>query len=589
MLAAPAARLDTMPGGELLRAQDREAFQLALMHAPKLTLGWEAYRWQVKYLVQPNGPKAGQRYAPTMRQLLFLLHWYGLNSDGTWVYNHGARRLSKGSGKSPGAASLALTELCAPVRLKDFDPRLPGGVKGKPVAMPLVQIAAVSEAQTENTMRMVRAFARKGSRIVGDHSLDPGLKLYHKLDDGGKLEVVTNSAYSAEGAEATAIIADEVEHWLGKPGEEFANTLADNVSKSGSRMIETCNSWKPGIGSVAEATWKDWEAQEERIATKGDTKSGSRILYDARIAPPDTDLKDLDSLTDALRWVYDDCWWIDPVSFIPRIWRKSAKEDDSKRKYLNWPTVPEGAWIEPNDWAVLAADGIDGRPKRDLVENERIVLFLDASKSRDATALVGCCLSDGHVFTIRVWEPKVQTDKVLDADGDGTQADTAQIDFAEVDAVVSGVHEKFDVIAFWSDVREVEGFVKVTWPERWGAQYDRKYWAVRSGQVPEPIAWDMRSHSREFAFAAEQVQAEIEGRMFTHDGNPVTTRHIANCRKADTRWGAVTVSKETPTSLDKIDAAVCVIGARLLYKIVTSNAQPEEPGEAYFYNRHGGW
>jgi hypothetical protein len=182
------------------------------------------------------------------------------------------RRLAKGSGKSPNAAVWALVELCAPVRLLDFDPKAPGGVVGQPVSMPWVQIAAVAESQTENTMRMVRAFAKKGSRVVADHCLDPGLKLYHKLDDGGKLETLTSSSTSAEGAEATAIVGDETEHWLGKGGEEFVNTLADNVSKSGSRMIETCNSWKPGIGSVAEATFRDWEDQEERIAVKGDTK-----------------------------------------------------------------------------------------------------------------------------------------------------------------------------------------------------------------------------------------------------------------------------------------------------------------------------
>ena len=314
MLAAPAARLDTMPGGEFLRGQDDdEAFKRALMEAPRLTLGWYAYKWSIKYLVQPNGPRARQRYTPTRRQLLFWLHWYGLNEDGTWIYNHGVRRLAKGSGKSPNAAVWALVELCAPVRLLDFDPKAPGGVVGQPVSMPWVQIAAVAESQTENTMRMVRAFAKKGSRVVADHCLDPGLKLYHKLDDGGKLETLTSSSTSAEGAEATAIVGDETEHWLGKGGEEFVNTLADNVSKSGSRMIETCNSWKPGIGSVAEATFRDWEDQEERIAAKGDTKSGSKILYDARIAPADTDLTDRDSLMRALEWVYDDCWWVNPA------------------------------------------------------------------------------------------------------------------------------------------------------------------------------------------------------------------------------------------------------------------------------------
>lgn len=587
-LAAPSARLDTLPGGHLLRGQDKAAFQLALAAAPPLTLGWEAFRWSVKYLVQPNGPRAGQRYQPTMRQLLFWLHWYGLNPDGSWIYNHGTRRLAKGTGKSPNAAVWALLEFCAPVRLKHFDPSKPGGVVGKPVSMPWVQIAAVSESQTENTMRMVRAFAKKHSRVVLDHGLDPGLKLYHK-DDGGKLEIVANSSASVEGAEATAIVGDETEHWLGKAGEEFKNTLADNVSKSGSRMIETCNSWKPGIGSVAEATFKDWEDQEEILASGRKLKQGKSLsLYDARIAPADTDLKDYASLRAALEWVYDDCWWVNIDSNIARIMIKSAKADDSKRKYLNWPTTPDGAWVDPRRWTLNAADGIDGRPLRELVDGERVVLFFDGSKSRDATALVGCCLSDGHVFTVKVWEPKQSHAKAKDANGDGLQADSAKINMREVDDTVQATFKRFDVLAFWADVREFEGFTKVTWPERWADQIDQKLWAVRSGQQPEPIAWDMRSHSREFAFAAELVQAEIADSAFTHDGHSITGRHITNCREVETKWGAVTVQKETPNSPDKIDAAVCVIGARLLYKVATANLpEPDEPAEAFFHNRWG--
>jgi hypothetical protein len=37
--------------------------------------------------------------------------------------------------------------------------------------MPLVQIVATAESQTANTMRMVRAFAPKGSKVVVEHGL----------------------------------------------------------------------------------------------------------------------------------------------------------------------------------------------------------------------------------------------------------------------------------------------------------------------------------------------------------------------------------------------------------------------------------
>jgi hypothetical protein len=115
--------------------------------------------------------------------------------------------------------------------------------------MPWVVIAATTEAQTENTMRMVRAFAPEGlPGPSADYGLDPGLTQYN-VAAGGKLHILTGSASSAEGGEFTFAVGDEPEHWTpARNGPEFAATLADNLAKSGSRMLETCNSWEPGAG-----------------------------------------------------------------------------------------------------------------------------------------------------------------------------------------------------------------------------------------------------------------------------------------------------------------------------------------------------
>ena len=70
--------------------------------------------------------------------------------------------------------------------------------------------------------------------------------------------------------------------------DDLLATLDRNLRKSGSRMMETANAWEPGVGSAAEATWDAWVAQEE-----GRTRGASRILYDARVAPPDTEGNDI--------------------------------------------------------------------------------------------------------------------------------------------------------------------------------------------------------------------------------------------------------------------------------------------------------
>lgn len=541
----PLDRLDTLPIG-----------------APDLTLGWEAVKWARKYLRQPNGPRAGERFDFVPSQLRFVLWFYAVNESGDWLFRRAVRRLAKGSGKSPFAALIALVELCAPVRLDHFGPDAPGGCVGRPVSMPWVVIAATTEAQTENTMRMVRAFLPKGSRVRADFGLDVGQERVNTVD-GGKLHILTGSAASAEGGELTFAVGDEPEHWTpARNGAEFASTLADNLAKSGSRMLETCNSWDPGAKSVAEASWDSWVAQEE-----GRSRGDSRILYDARVAPPHTVLHDdprnceLDGfcshkagdpclaevgLTEALKFVYGDCWWANLGAIKERIWDLQSTEAASRRKYLNQPVADERAWVSPQEWAVLADAA------RVVADREDVVLFFDGSKSRDATALIGCCMSDGYVFTVGVWEP----------DPKHTTEDIVPV--AEVDGAVIRAFERWNVVAFFADVQEWQGFVRVTWPERYTAQL--KVMASPSAREPASIAWDMRSHAYEFAEAAEVCHAEILQGQFKHDGHSVTSRHVGNARNYPVR-GRMSIGKESPDSPRKVDAAVCVIGARMVRRI----------------------
>ncbi len=551
-VSTPAERLSTLPEGE-----------------PKFTLGWEAIRWAETWLVQPNGPRAGRPFRFTSDQLRFLLHWYAMDAEGQWLYDHGVRRLAKGSGKSPFAAVLALVEFCAPVRLDRKDDRLPGGVRGRHVHMPWVQIAATAESQTKNTMRMVRAFAAKKSKVVEEHGLDVGKTVYYRLPEG-TLEVITSSSTAAEGAEASFVVADETEHW--KPsngGPEMAATLSDNLAKSGERMLETCNAWVPGQDTVAESSWEAWLAQQE-----GRTRGDGKMLYDARMAPSGTDMSDPDQLQAALEYVYADCDWKkphvdgEPVSdakpdvrpLMRKIWSPKSDPNDSRRKYLNWPSVASDAWLDPAEWNRLSAE-VTVDPA------EPVVLFFDGSKSRDATALVGCTLDTGHVFTLGVWEPDP-----------GNPLET--VDASEVDMTVRRTMGTYNVVAFYADVREWESFALTEWPQRYKDQL--KVWAQPSSRPPQPIAWDMRGHTYEFAKAVEATHAEIIDRSFTHDGHPAVARHVANCRRRPYR-DALSVGKASPDSPRKIDAAVCVIGARMVRRVVLGSGKiRQKSGKAAF-------
>ena len=689
-LPAPRERTDTLP-----------------LELPERTLGYHAAAWMMDNLIQPNGPKAGQPFIPTDRQIEFLAHFYALNHKGGFVYRQGIRRLGKGSGKaislltpiltpdgwrqfgdlavgdrvfhpsgkptmvtqvhpidqwdtwevelsdgtvltvsgehlftveefvgsrkrklrtldvrtmaregefnlrlpdvnkeelrangvpedtlasfqngrtivgvrqvppvdarcitvaaedglylvgetmvvthnSPFAAALCLFELLGSCRFDHFDRHAPFGVVAKGMSMPLVQIVACSEAQTQNTIRMVRAFCQKKGSLARKYDLEVA-KTFIETPGGGKLQQMTSSASSMEGGEVSFVVGDELEHWVpAQGGPAMLQTIQQNAAKMGGRFMGTCNAWVPGEQSSAEAVFEAWCDQEDGL-TRGKTK----ILYDARIAPPNTVLTDEPEegqvgLSEALEYVYEDCPWVNLESIKEQIWSPEYPESRSIRFFLNRPNAAEASWVTLEEWTQLR------KPDRKVEPGEKIVMFFDGSKSNDHTALVGCCMEDGHIFKIGHWKPE----KPLGV-----------VNVAAVDAGVRRAFDTYDVVAFWADVREWESFTRTAWPEDFGDRLIVP--AVRGGMSASPIAWDMRSHAYQFAEAAETAFTEIQQQAFTHDGDSALGEHVSNCRVNEFK-GRWSVKKESPKSSKKIDLAVCMIGARMLYRYVKSSKE----------------
>lgn len=547
-LLAPRDRLVTLPDG-----------------IPSLTLGWEAIHWASKYLRQPDGPNAGERWEFIESQVRFILWWYALDPDerlinlnfSRWAYYHGVRRWPKGAGKSPFAAVLSMIELLAPVRLDHYDPNVIGGCVGKKVSMPLVQIGATSHDQANiNTMRMVRALLPKNSRILKDYDVEAGKTIFH-VPGGGQLMVITSSPTTEEGALVTFAILDQTESFYpSNGGVALADVMDRNVGKSGNRILETSNAWEPGKESVAESTFDAWVAQEE-----GRLKGKGRILYDARLAPPNIDWDDVGSIRKAVEFAYGDCYWANPEDIVEnRILSPRTKLDVSKRFYLNWPESPEDAWTTQQLWGRLAD------PSFYIEDGSDIALAFDGSRVEDATALVGCHIETGFTFSVGIWEPR------------GSRF----IPAAEVHAAIQAIRERFHVCAFFADVKEWEQSTKITWRAWFTEEEDQlDVWAVPGGRDPQPVAWDMRSHVAEFTQACEMVLAEIENEPpgFKHDGDSAMGRHVINSRRRPNRYG-ISIGKESPKSPNKIDACVAMITSRHARRLVLASKKYKERKEA---------
>lgn len=533
----PHDRLDTLPPG-----------------IPEYTLGFGVIKWMTDNLTITDGDDAGQPFRVTQRQARFLLWWYAVDEDGAWLYGKAVRRLAKGSGKSPFAAAQALAEMMGPVRVDYFDPDVPGGVVGKRVPNANLQLVATSLEQTANTMDSARQMTAQGSTLYKKHKLTVGKTQIESLTEQIQLKVKASSVGSLEGPRTTFAVADETEHWTaGQNGAGLMRVLSRNLAKGGNRLLETSNAWEPGDESAAEQSFEIWCAQQEGL-----TESKMPILYDAIIAPPNTSLSDNPgpgeiSLTEGLEWVYQDCPWVlkNLSSIKEDIWR-TPDQASARRFYLNQPTAAKGAWITPQMWQVLADPG------RELKDGEDIVMFFDGSKSGDYSALVGCCMSDGHVFQIGVWIPE--------DDGDGG----TYIDKAAVDNTVRRIKERFNVVAFWADRREWDTFVNVEWPLLFKDNnlVPPKRYATELQTVNFDMAGSSSENLKRFGQAAEQTRDEIVNKAFTHDGSSVLSQHVVNAYAHTLRNGYISIRKQTPKSSRKIDAAVCMIGARMAYHYV---------------------
>lgn len=199
------------------------------------TLGWGVLAWAEEFLAQPDGGSAGDPWRWTATQARIVAWWYAVDAQGRWLYRRGQIVLPKGAGKSPLAAALCCCELAGEVLFDGFDAS--GEAVGRPHPSPHVQLAAVSQDQTDNTMSLVLAMLREGPAGQLIDGLDLGVTRVRTRN--GLLQPVTASANSREGQRLTAAVIDEPHLWtFTNGGHRLAATLRRNLGKMDGRSIE---------------------------------------------------------------------------------------------------------------------------------------------------------------------------------------------------------------------------------------------------------------------------------------------------------------------------------------------------------------
>ena len=506
------------------------------------TLGYEVLEWMSDMLAMPDRADY-EPFILTPEQANFILNYYRIDPlTGKRIYRRAVWSRPKGSGKSPLMGAIGICEALAPVLFDGWDAN--GRPVGKPwaeVRTPLVQFAAVNEEQTRNAFDPLLEMLRQGP-VLDYYDIDP-METFVALPKG-RIEYITAAATSKEGAKPVFAALDQTEGWIrSNGGVNLAAVLRRNAGKIGGTTIETPNAYRPGMGSVSEATAEYHASIEEGRARE------EGLLYDHREAPADTDMADKDSLYKGLLHVYGDSaedngGWVDLGRIMQEIWDPATDPQDARQFYLNQVTHASDSWMSRPE-LMGAADSTVVIP-----DGERVVLGFDGSKGRsrgkaDATALVGMSVDSKHLFTIKVWERS-------DADPQDWSPNPA-----EVDAVVRETFQKFNVLGFYADPSGWTGQIA-----QWEADFGRRLRVKASRDAPIS-AWP-RGKDTKVSEHVEKLRQALVMREITWDGGSALMRHILNARRRSTRTGYL-LYKQFPDSPDKIDAAYAAVMAYKAY------------------------
>jgi hypothetical protein len=530
-------------------------------------IGW-CEEWLVDYYW--GGP-----WKFTIGQRRFIHLWYALApprpEDGDtpkprWLYRRGVKRGAKGTGKDPLLAALANAELCGPVLPVWHGGRWVG--TQRPTS--LVQIAANSEGQAKDPLKVANAMVSK--EMAAAYGFDKG-KTQTYIGNGSMIEVLTKSEASAEGDPATAAFCNETHHMTeSNGGVAIAEVVDRNVTKSPgglARRLDFTNTHMPGEDSVAERAFEAWQAQ-----VSGKTKRQD-ILYDSREAPPHLSLHDEGQLMEGLRAAYADSDWTDLERIADTVYDPQTSVSDSIRYYFSSLPTSEDAWTDPRRF--------DEKVDRDrgLKKGEAIALFLDCSKSTDATTIDACRIGDGHVVALGSWQRP---------HGDRGKGWLAPRD--EVDAVVREAFALYDVQWFGVDPSPAkedddEALYWAEYIDRWHRDFRNKVlvWAT-PGAKGHSVKFDMRFSTpsgkdrvRQFTEEAERTAAAIEAEKddetaesFSWCGDPVLRRHVHNARRRPNQYG-MSLGKQSRSSSKLVDHAVSMVGARLGRRLILNSGK----------------
>ncbi len=201
----------------------------------------------------------------------------------------------------------------------------------------------------------------------------------------------------------------------------------------------------------------------------------------------------------------------------------------AERFFLSRVVPSLGSWVSPEQWASRVRG--EGTPV--IADGETITLGF-VGLLRVGAALIGCRVSDGHMFVLGIWE--------------GT--DKEPISRIEVKATFDDAMRRYTVERCYGD------------PNMWQAEVEE--WVIAWGETVVVEWWTHRPTPMAHAVDRMHVAIETAGSQISHDGNEQLAEQIGKARTKKGTAGTVIVeqSDAADQQIPAAKAAVLAYEAR---------------------------
>jgi phage terminase large subunit-like protein len=504
------------------------------------SLGFAAVDWIEYYLGHGPGDVQGQTVEIDEEFYAFIVEAYRLDDKGHRKVRRAFLSRPKGRNKSGLAAWLSVFESLGPCRFDHWAAEgevSPWGYEydeGEPVGKTLAYVEALcvatEEGQAGNTYDAIHYLldadtvpaegAEWHENLHRDYpGLDVALQGVTLPGKRGFIRPVTSGDKKADGAKSTFIVADETHLWVLPRLVSLHDRMTNNLLKrkiASGWMLETSTMYAKDEKSVAEGT----HLYAQQVA-EGRVRDRT-LLFDHRQASESWNLTRREERVKALREAYGPAAaWMD-IDALANAWNDPQKSESSFRRYwLNQPVSTLGSWLPFGAWAAL-------EDLRAVPPGADVVLTLDGSFNGDTTGVLVVEVGEKpHVDVLQAWE------RPANARPDW------RVPVSDVEQAIRDACRKWNVLELAAD------------PYRW----QRSLEALRDDGVPVE---EFHQSSQRMTPATKDFYASVVDKEMTHSGNAVLARHIGNAvLKEDSR--GTRIIKETPTSVRRIDLAVCAV------------------------------